>query len=174
MTSQTNNGEGPSSKPVAEILKEVDAKLDQYEQQLGLPKLGPFQNESETTALFGMTTAEIRGMSRDEQAEAVLLLQDYTIYLQRVMNREQSRITWCNQTIDRIIAPHVMGYRGYSVEERRIQAIRDNDAASKVKRLLNEAELRLNRISFLPAKIDALARAFGFYLTRRNSNGYPS
>lgn len=174
MTNQTTNGKNESLKPIQELIAELDAKLEDYETQLGLPKMGPFTNENEVTKLFGMTTEDIRAMSRDEQAEAVVLLEDYQIYLQRVMNREQARIDWCNNFIDRVIAKRIMTYKGYSVDERRMQAIRDNDAATKAHEHLTNFRARLTRISFLPNRVDALARSLGFYLMRKNYGNFPT
>jgi hypothetical protein len=161
MTEPTTSGppaSEPPTPPAAEArLKEVDALLDDYERGLGLPTAFAKEIETEATALMNMPPAVLRKMSAVELGEAAFILRQFSFHLQRAVNRELSRVTWCEENIKAVIAKTVHTYRGVSFEERKLQAVRENDAAAKVDKLRVHAKLRVDRVSFLSAKAGDLS-----------------
>lgn len=101
----------------------------------------------------------LRKLSAVECAESAFVLGQYAHRLQQARNREQARVTWAEQSIRRLIASKVNNYKGVSFEERRLQAVKGDDAAQKLDAIRVKAQLRIDRVSFLADKANDLAKS---------------
>jgi hypothetical protein len=100
----------------------------------------------------------VRKWTAQNCGEAAYCLRQFSFRLQQAFNRESARVKWCNESIDAIIAPILMEYRGYSFDERKVQAVRDNDAAKKFDELRVKASLRMERLLYLSTKVSEMAK----------------
>lgn len=157
MTNQTNPGPNESSAEAR--LSQVTDSLDGYAENLGLPKTLAGTVENEVGRLLDMAPEVLWKLSGTECGEAAFLLTRFAMHLQNAVNREQARVRWSEESVKKIIAPTVGQQKGYSYEERKMAAIRENDAATKIESLRVKAQLRIDRISYLSAKVESLAKA---------------
>ena len=161
-TNQTPSGENESSprtKSNDERLAELDRILDEYESRLGIPVLtGEDAVTVEARRILSIAPQNLRKMSALDTAEAAFVMGQYAHRLQQAINREQARVTWATQSILKIIGNKVKDYRGVSFEERRLQAVRDNDSAIRLEEIRVKAQLRIDRVSFLSGKANDLAK----------------
>jgi hypothetical protein len=150
---------GPTPPTSQQRLDETDRLLDEYERTLGLPAAFDKEVEREATRLLNLSPSVLRKMSAQECGEAAFTLRQFSRHLQRSVNREQARVAWCEENIDAIIAKEVHKYAGASFVERKLKAVRENEAAAKIDRLRVHAKLRVERVSFLAAKVGDEAEA---------------
>jgi hypothetical protein len=77
------------------------------------------------------------------------------------VNREQARVRWAEEAVKRIIANKLRGAGSTycSYEERKLLAIRNDDAALKVDGLRIKAQLRIDRISYMATRVENVAKA---------------
>jgi hypothetical protein len=144
---------------VDDRVAELDRSLDGYEAGLGLPADGFPEVEQEAKRLLGLSPSVLRKMSAVEAGEAAYVLRQFSFHLQRAVNREQGRVRWAEECIKQTVAKTVNQYKGVSYEERKAQAVRDNDAALKMDRVRVHAQLRVERVAFLAAKVGDMAKS---------------
>lgn len=150
---------GTSRNSATERLAELEQRLEEYEKRIGLPTFGLAEEvQEEATRLLKLTPKELRKMSAVECSEAAYTLQQFSNQLQEAMNREQGRVRWANENIDKMIATVVHQVPGYKYEERRAKAVRANDAASKIDEIRVQAQMRIERLNFRSAKVTDMAR----------------
>jgi hypothetical protein len=162
--SQTTSGPPESAQPerpktADERLAELDRILDEYELRLGVPALtGEDEVTTEARRVLDLPPSELRKMSAIDCGVAAHVMEQFGRRVQQAVNREQARVTWADRSINRIIAKKVNNYKGYSFEERKLQAINDDDAASKLDEIRVKAQLRIDRISYLAARASGQAK----------------
>jgi hypothetical protein len=161
MTNPTNSGETDSLLPTSaeQRLIELDEILDQYEHVVGLPACIANEVEVEGTRIYNLSPAVLKKFTAVECGEAAFVLRQFASHIQRSANREQARVTWAEESIKKIIAKTVNQYKGVSFEERKLQAVRDNDAASKLDAIRVRAKLRLERLAYMSSKIGDQAKS---------------
>lgn len=137
----------------------MDRALDDFESQNGLPIGIPLSVESEAKNILTIEPEMLKRMGAAQCSEAAVVLIQYAFYLQRVANRLQSRIRWAEESVRKTIAPILGEQRGYSFEERRLQAVRQDEAASKADEIRVKAQLKLDRVSYLSTKVESMSRA---------------
>lgn len=162
MTSPKTSGPSESSPAppasVEERLAEADAALDRFEHGMGIPAVGEDEVTLESRRWLAMPPSLLKKLSAVECGEGAYVLGQYAHRLQQACNREQGRLTWANESIKRVIAKVINNYKGVSFEERRLQAVRDNDAARALDAARVKAQLRLDRISYLSGKANDMAK----------------
>jgi hypothetical protein len=159
----------PLSKGADERLAETDSGLDGFERGLGVPALaGEDEVTVEARRLLGMAPSAVRKMGAVECGESAYVLGQFAFRLQQAQNREQGRVTWATEAVKRTIAPRVDKYSGYSFEERKLKAVRDDEAASKLDAIRVRAQMRLDRLSFMAARADGLVKTL---LSLKNTKG---
>ena len=149
----------------------LDKVLDDFESSTGLPLNTPKTIEIEAKRLLELEPEYLSKLSAEQCGEASVVLEQFSFYLQKIMNRESSKIKWSNEAINKIIGSTILFQKGYGFEERRIAAIRENDAATKLQNIKVKHELRAERISYLSSKIDSLSKSFiALQQTKRGKN----
>lgn len=152
--------DGPSESstptPIQQKMDNLEAALEQFEQQAGLHKLG--EPDTDTASLLNLSKTVLRGMTAEECSENAALLAQYSFYLQRVSNAEKTRVDWCKQNILAIVRPRLHQQKGWSFEERLTLAIQENDVARKLEATQVKCETRVNRIAFLASKAEVMSR----------------
>jgi len=142
---------------VSEQLEKLDEILAEYEVLRGLQ---PWKN-TDITRYVEMTSDELRGLSREELALGICALAQFSLALQRELNKEKTRYDWAQGRIDVIYWRDCEKYRKdfQTKEERKGQIIVQNDVLTKLHQITCEAQNRMNRLNEIPEKIDALRKA---------------
>jgi hypothetical protein len=87
----------------------------------------------------------------------VYLLQQYCFHLQRLINREHARHNWAEAWLQRLGGEKVGDYQGYSYQERLSKAISEYDYLQKLFSIKLQTKERIDRLSFLPNRLNELA-----------------
>lgn len=148
---------GKNASPLAELAKQVDTLLLEYESSLGIVNKNP---DIAAEQYLTMSQDGIAALTAEGCGVASVVLAQYAFYLQRSLNNEVRRVNWASALIDRTIAPIMKNYNASSAAERRMMAIKDNEFAFSCERLRVEAQARVDQINYLSAKVDALSYRF--------------
>lgn len=140
-------------------LQATNDGLDKYEQGIGLPNVTSLAVEAEAKRILNLEPSVLNKMSATECGESAFCLRQYSWYLQRSLNKERTNMKWAEESTKRTIAATIHNYRGVSYEERKMQAVKDNDVASNLDTLRIKAQLKIDRISFLADKIGDMAKS---------------
>jgi hypothetical protein len=154
------SGEQESKKPkIDELREEVEKLLQNYPAKVGL---GVIQPTNEVNQFLTMTISEQRKLSAEECGEAAIVLNQAATYIQLETNRMQADIDWCTEYINWIIAQDVanVGTKYTPYEYRRILAIKQNDVAMKLQKVISRAQLRIKSLAYMPTQLRATAASF--------------
>lgn len=146
-------------KTVDERVAALLDELDEMQAALGLPPVRD-TDDGEAARLMGLRAAELHGMTAVEAGEAATVLAGLAFHVQRKQNRWLSVAKWCDQSVRHVIAREVGNVRGYSYEERRSLAVRNDDVALKLEAVRLKAELQLTDLSYYANRIEYFARSF--------------
>lgn len=133
------------------------AELDAFEHKLGLRPVRP-ETEGEAVRLLDLVPDAVQAMAPQEALDAAFVLRQFAIHLQRAMNREQAAARAADEGVRRVIAPKLGSMPGYSHDERRMAALRNDDAAMAYENIRIAAMLRVDRVSYLSGKVSDMAR----------------
>lgn len=145
---------------VDEKIIDLDKVLDDFEKSCGLPSVGHKDLETEAKRLLESPPEVTSKMSSEECGQAAITLQKFAFFLQKTVNRETSKVKWAEASILKTISGDILFQKGYGFEERKLAAIKNNDAATKLQSLKIKHELRAERILYLSSKIESLSKAF--------------
>lgn len=152
MTNQTSNGQ-TDLNPFD--VQRIDGLLDEYEKKVGLPSVN-FEKLEPIDSYLTMTRESLDKLAPQDCAEISFILKQHALYIQREQNRQQSRISYAKGMINQVIADEQSGYSG-SWESTREQAIKHNDVAVKLNKIMIYATMRYDRLAFLSKAIVGLA-----------------
>lgn len=144
--------------------------LDKYEAGLGLKE---WQDTSIVNETMELKAEQLSHMTAEQCGERAFQLLQYCTFLQRKINFEDSIINWANSKMELVIADKVSKYGGVgktfiNYDEKRMAAIKDDDAAHRLYILKVAAENRLKRLNYLPRRIEAMANSLiELQLTKR-------
>ncbi len=165
--SQTNNGNQESN--LTEEQK-IDSLLEKYELSIGLAAI-PSEKTFPCMKYLYLSHEELSKMTGEQCSEASVLLNSFSFHLCRVINKEKAKLRWCNERILKTIANNLQEYRYFSPDERMALCIKDNDYAQKIKKLYNLIQARLDRIEYLPIRIEKVSDSLSnlSYAKRKNN-----
>lgn len=159
-------------KSAKEDMEKWDSLLDEYEKSLGLPKYIPNNlPEDELQNYISMQRNEIEKLTKDDCAEIMVRLVQFSFHIQRSLNREISRYNWADDYIKEVIADELNNYKGYGYNEKSIQAIKHNDKASSLNNIRRYAKQRVDRLSYLANCIKNLSEAIQNVQINKVKNG---
>jgi hypothetical protein len=153
--SQTNNGNQESN--LTEEQK-IDSLLEKYESTIGLSPIPSDKNFPCIKYLY-LSQEELSKMTSEQCSEACVLLNSFSFHLSRIINKEKTKLRWCNERILKSIANNLQEYRYFSPDERMALCIKDNDYAQKIKKLYNLIQARIDRIEYLPIRLEKVSES---------------
>jgi hypothetical protein len=155
MTNQTTNG-------TEELERRLNQLLDDYDNRLRLGvSASPISSFEQYSTL---SKDELDKYSPENCDEAALELMQYSIFLQREINRERARLNWCDAYIHNAIASQWNSYDKYIPKEIRIPMIADENPVLKtVLRLKAKITSLINSTDNLPHLVKHYADLFSGY-----------
>jgi hypothetical protein len=143
----------------AERLATIDAVLDEYEKESGLPLQSENFYDNSVKGYMQMTRTSMEKLTIEECAEAALLLGSFSFHIQRLYNRETARVNWATSSIKSLVAGRENQYSG-SWESQRNQAIKDDGYTNKMNKIKVYAQQRADRLTYLANSIKNLSDLF--------------
>ena len=155
------NGPAVSThKTAKEELQYWDSILDEYENGLNLPNyqiaISAFGAE-EINQYLSMNRDVIEKLSPEDCAQIAYRLGQYSLYMQRTINREIARYNWADEKIKEVICYEINNYKGYGYIEKSSQAIKHNEKANILNGIKKYAKQRSDRLSYISNGIKSLS-----------------
>jgi len=134
--------------------KEIDAALDRFEGELGIPK----NQKVEPPKYIYMTLNEIQKTSPQELSEASFLIGQYSMYIQRCINKNRAWERWAKLKIDELAAMNLPNIdRYYGSFERMQLAKNTSPLCKKVNSLWRTVSMRLERLYGIPDNLKVIS-----------------
>lgn len=147
-------------------IDQVDELLSEYtEKKLLLKKIkmGDPQLDISTNDLKKMTSEQLNYWRFE--------ITMYLTYLQKEINAHRSRANWATNALKTYINGKAINYEGYGMEEKRAKAMEHDTFATKLSKLSLESQAALDRLEYIPARINALVEiAKDIIWSRRNES----
>lgn len=135
-----------------------DSVLDDYEKGIGLPN---YSNDSlpeeELQQYLTMNRNVLEKLDIVQCAEIAYRIGQYGFHVQRTLNREQARMNWAENEIKITIADEINNYKGYGYIEKSSQAIKHNDKANQLNKIVTFAKQRMDRLTYLSSSLKNLS-----------------
>jgi hypothetical protein len=146
MTNPMTTG-NPDSFSAEERLTKCEEILDAYEKGIGIS----LQTTDEAERFLNLSRADLGKMSSEECSQGAYMLARVAAHVQKQINVHIARINWAKSNIDFAIINNLSQYGGQyaTYEQRRTSAIKDNEFAMAFQKMLVQAQLRVDRLSYL-------------------------
>jgi len=139
-------------------LFKIDTILDEYEKSVGLPACKSPGTEDELNKYFLMNRKEIESLTPEDCSEISVRLMQFGFYLQRLCNREKSRIIWVKQKLIEYIAKQLNSYDKFTKYDIKVALIiKEDNYAYDLQQILTYAEQRFTRLELLSLNIKNLS-----------------
>jgi hypothetical protein len=155
MTNQNLNGETKSSLVDAR-LTELNELLQTYLDSLKLNLHTP----SKASDWLNLDEGTLQQFSAEACSETAFKLSQYGTYIQKEINRHKAIYNWAENSIIRIIAPHVEGYGSKYTPFiiKKALAIRENPMAKALQEIQVSASNNLTSLEDMPRRIDSMVQ----------------
>lgn len=148
-------------KNVDDQIKQLDQKLDEYENLNGLPKFQNKEISDEINFYINMNVEEIGKLNIEDCAAIASRLTQQAFHIQRLYNRERAKATSIQATLDRCVARHIHNYNTFIKHEVNVAAIiNENEYAEKLYKIMIYAKQRINRLYGLSEKLQKISDSF--------------
>lgn len=136
----------------------VNRALDDYEQECGLPKPQKPCDSDEIDKYFNMTRDQIEKLTAEDCGQIAYRLSQMSFHIQRLFNREKSRMTWAKSKLDSMVAAESQQYDKWTKYEVKVELIkRQNIYANSLGKILTYAQQRIDRLTSISIQIHNLA-----------------
>lgn len=154
-----------------EVIAEIDKALDSYEKQkAGLPDLG----NSTAPKWLSMNIHDLSKKTPDELGEAVYELAQYSMYIQRLINKNKAFERWASSKLDEVTSAMIPQYdNAYGFNERMLMAKNQHPACKKLNSFLRKVQMENDRLWGIPSQIKIISEAIRDikFAVMRNNNG---
>jgi hypothetical protein len=145
---------------VDENLIQSQEQLDKFEKENNVfePK-GDY--EPEVKKYFEMDRRTLERLSKEDCAVAAYELAQYSYWIQRALNRENSKLRWAESALDVYVGKVGKQYKTSSYikyEEIKNIVIADNSHSAALFAAKMTAQLRVDRLFFLAGKIEFMSK----------------
>jgi hypothetical protein len=135
-----------------------DKVLDEYEASIGLSAYTANSfKEEELNEYLTMDRNVLEKLSPEDCAQISYRLAQFSLHIQRTLNRENARLNWAEETIKETIADDINNYKGYGYLEKSSQAIKHNEKATALNKIKKYAKQRSDRLTYISSCVKNLS-----------------
>jgi len=146
-----------------------DSLHNPFEESLGLNYTPDSPNEC--MKLLNIPLEKLRVMSSEQCGEAALLLHNFSFRLTKEISSKKALLNYYKECFFKTIGKYVGEIRYLSTEERLAIAADQDDFAKKLKFQMAKLQYIIDRVEYLPMKVDKVADMFNsLQIARRNRN----
>jgi len=140
----------------------LDIILNEYSDHL---KLKGNASPIESFEMYSsMSRDQLDKLDAETCYEISMELLQYSIFLQREINREQSRINWCDAYISNVVSKHWNNYDKYMPKDIKVAAISEEyPNLKKALSIKSKAECLIKSVEHLPNLIKNYSDLFSNY-----------
>ena len=151
-------GKNEFTKHTMDKMKKALEVLDDYEKEIGLPKHESPGTEEELNNYFTWDRSMIEQLSAEALSACSYRLAQFSFYVQRESNRETARMKWAKHELDDAVVGQLDDYDKFMKFEMKVVAVcRDNSYANALRKIMNKAEQRVDRLTYLSSGIKNLS-----------------
>ena len=134
---------------ITEQMDKIQAVLDEYEKGVGFNITYHENSFNDIDTYMNMDRTALNKLMPEDCAEIGYRLSQQSFFIQKAINKEQSRLTWAQGSLNIIIAKEVNSYDKYIKHENKVCLIcENNSAANKLQKIIQFAQQRVDRLSF--------------------------
>lgn len=134
--SQENSGQ-------TNLEQQLDNVLNEYNSNNKISDI----YSSDVSSYLNMPRDQIESLSKEDRFTAAIQLSQYTIYLQRLINRERARLSWCNAIINSVGAAHWEEHSDFLKFEIKIAKLaREHTTIERAMKIRNHAQIRIDEL----------------------------
>lgn len=137
-------------------VQEIESQIDRYLEQLSLN----IKHSDDINNYLGVTETQLRGFSAEDCEIAAILLSEYSLTIQTKFNKLYAMVNWVDSNINYLISDKVGSYSGYSYEERKNAAIKDNQVTFKLSKFKSEVILEKDTLWDISRKVEGMAKFY--------------
>jgi hypothetical protein len=154
-----------------QLVQKADTALDAYEFDIGLPDNVIPGSKDEFKNYLTMDITALEKMTGTQCANISYRLTQFSLYIQRCLNREKAKAKTLNKKINAIIAPKMKQYSG-PWEIQIASAVGDDTAAVALSSELSQSQARQERLEFVSSGIKSLSEQMKtIQFSKRENNG---
>lgn len=145
----------------------IERLIDEYTASIGL-KIRP---SSEVEKYLNLTQEEVRRMTAEECGEASYIIAKAMTFIQLEVNKVQADINWCESYIQFVVSKTIqnVGTQYMPFDYKKMIAIRQDDTAMQANKVIVEAKIKIDTLSFVSNQLRMVAQAFdGLQQTKRS------
>lgn len=138
------------NEPLVEKLEQVEKLLDEYENKIYIGKVTSVEPDLslDRQVMMSMHYSDLQAIAWDYSK--------YILFLQKEVNKHQSRYNWAEANLKRYLERESVNYEGWKWEERQANALTYSEYANLLHKLKVKSKLAIDRLSFLPSKIQVM------------------
>ena len=141
-----------------EQMKQVEAALDEYESSSNLPVNISPGSEDELQEYLNMDRTAITALSCLECGTIGIRLAQYSIYTQRLYNRESARVVWATGAIINGSASSWNSYSDFIKYDMKMALIgKENEYVAKLNKIIAYAKQRMERLEYVSSGLKYMA-----------------
>lgn len=146
-----------AEQTINERLTQNDEVLDKFEKDISLPPNTPPGPETEIDEYLHMDRNDIARLSPRDCAAIAYRLQQFSIYIQRVINKDKARITWAKTQITQCVVTD-SDYDKYRKFEVAVELLaKSNTAVAKLSAIVRYAQQRIERLEYVSSGLKTLS-----------------
>lgn len=140
-----------------ELLAEAQSHLDNFENIHNLAT--PYLPNNALEALE-LTYDELTKLSADQCAQYSYILEQYSLYLQRIVNKESATLDWLTNQLDKLVCDKLTNYDQYTKHDIKIKLIaKENNVVNNLLQQINFTKQKLARLEYIPSAIKSISKA---------------
>ena len=147
------------------MIQDIEQTLSQYEGKAGLNAIAP---KSDCLKYLDCNRETLEKLDSTECVYVSIEIMQYSLFVQRLYNREKSRRDWALANIRVSIANEINQYKAYSYEEKKNMAIANNAFASNLDKYVTICQAKMTRLEGLADKLGYLSRTFENLIKYKN------
>jgi hypothetical protein len=148
---------GEVNSQAKEKMSFTDKLLDDYELTSKLPPLSPPGDDEELQSYLNMDRESIEKLTPKQSISIAYRLGSFSVYFQRLYNREKSRVTWAETELHKSVAAVINDYDKFMKFDVKVAVIaRENTYVSSVMDILRYAKQRTDRLEYVASSLKSL------------------
>jgi len=142
---------------IDERLKSLDEALDKFERDAGLPVNSPPGSETELNEYLHMDRNDIERLSGSDCAAIAYRLGQFSLYVQRMINRDKARLTWAKTQLASFVTNDA-DYDKYRKFEVAVELLaKSNTAVARLSLIMRWSQQRIDRLEYVATSLKSLS-----------------
>ena len=145
-----------NNKSVSERTNILETFLDNYDTKVGISNI-KYNNTAKQ--FLELSYEELNSYDEEECCIAAYGLEQYALFLQKEINRNQAKCNWASENIVKVIGKvgNNYGDKWTKYEMRRAMVIEDNEYANALNTLLMEMSIKVTELAFLSKNVTSMS-----------------